>query len=197
MQKWKVQRTAVVVAGGHTGGISAWAVYTDGCPSHIVQPHIQACLNIMGIAAELIPGSRSPFLTIVDYPSRETKEAMNAFGELLAERTIEGPYCDERGRAMILEWYRPARIGNITQIKNGFAVHVVATSTQSLAQTTTGERSCEGVAVGPDGMKLDLSVHAADQHELSARLRLIGNMTRIRWTRTDSATLALLGEPLL
>jgi hypothetical protein len=152
----------------------------------------------MGITTrELLPGTTSPFFTVVDYPSRNTIEAMNAFGELLAERHIEGQYCDDPGRAMILEWYQPAKIVSVDKLDKLYRVRINGKERLHLGGLDAGLASCKHIDRDADRRFVDLTINADDTNKLSQWLRLIGNIAGIRWDRTDATTLQLLGEPLI
>lgn len=199
MDQWTVRRLAVTRSGSDRHGITAWGLHVDGCLLETIRPHIEICLEAMGLTVERIAaGSASPFFTVLGHPSRNTPEAMHTFETLMAERKITGPYCDVQGRAKVMEYFRPAKIAQVErQGGDDFAIRVVATSSRALGRVQSGFESCKKAALSNDGRAMHLVVEARNEQVLARHLRLAGNMMSLRWSRDDPLTLELLSEPLL
>ena len=196
MQNWRVKHTAVGSLSEDVYGILTWAVFTDGCTSTVVLPHIRQCLEIMGIKGEVHAGTM-PFFHWVDV-SRNTQEAMRAFDELFAERVISGSYCTLEERARLIEHGNPARVALVRSRDESFEVVIKATGPEHIGTFARNSAHCRLVEMEDNRRTITIDVPGVlDTPQLSAKLRLIGNMMHLRWDPRDSYTQQLFGQPLL
>lgn len=150
----------------------------------------------MEVTGEVRAGER-PFFYVVDLLRPASFDLVVPLGELFAQRKIEGGYCNEKQRALLIKHNVPVKVGAIRPIHHGYQVDIVATTPRDIGFGAIGEESCEKVVRAPDGRSVVVEVKAETPTELASHLRLAGNMMWMRWDPRAPENQQLFGEPLV